>query len=90
MSSPLPDKEGEVAKDEVDPTYTHFAHQAEFMALLRNFLAIDPTATSTAEDNRVEKALVGDLGAIVRMVQQAVLTSARQLSPHAWPSGPRA
>lgn len=79
----------DAAQDEADPTYTHFAHRAQFMAGLGRFLAVDPAQDPALDDERKEKALVLELGTIVRE-EGSFLTPARQLPPHTGAARPRA
>lgn len=65
MSSPPSREEEGPLQDEVDPTYTHFAHRDEFMERLGRFLAIDTATNPTTEVDRTEQALVTELGTIV-------------------------
>nr|XP_019048752.1 hypothetical protein I302_02526 [Kwoniella bestiolae CBS 10118]OCF27682.1 hypothetical protein I302_02526 [Kwoniella bestiolae CBS 10118] len=52
-------------EDDSDPTYTHFAHRAEFLELLGRFLTIDIIRESDARDDEDEEGLVTSLGAIL-------------------------
>ncbi|WVQ80901.1 hypothetical protein IAT38_003008 [Cryptococcus sp. DSM 104549] len=52
-------------EDESDPTYTHFAHRAEFLASLGQFLAIDACREPSSKEDEEEDALVESLGAIL-------------------------
>ncbi|KAL1413221.1 hypothetical protein Q8F55_000974 [Vanrija albida] len=59
MSNPPP------IEDDADPTYSHFAHRAEFEAQLARFLAIDVCGEPSAADDDAEVRLVNSLGAIL-------------------------
>ncbi|WWC99224.1 hypothetical protein V866_006120 [Kwoniella sp. B9012] len=52
-------------EDDSDPTYTHFAHRAEFLELLGRFLGIDITGESGSKEDEDEEGLVDSLGAIL-------------------------
>ncbi|WWC85834.1 uncharacterized protein L201_000701 [Kwoniella dendrophila CBS 6074] len=52
-------------EDDSDPTYTHFAHRAEFIGLLDHFLKIELTQKSTEREDEAEDSLVNDLGGIL-------------------------
>nr|XP_019014520.1 uncharacterized protein I206_00602 [Kwoniella pini CBS 10737]OCF53301.1 hypothetical protein I206_00602 [Kwoniella pini CBS 10737] len=52
-------------EDDSDPTYTHFAHRAEFLGLLNRFLEIDITAKSSSKDDEEEEVFVKSMGAIL-------------------------
>jgi len=52
-------------EDDSDPTYTHFAHHAEFMALLKKFMAIDTSQSASDREDYLEGGLVKHMGNIV-------------------------
>ncbi|WWD08947.1 hypothetical protein V865_007062 [Kwoniella europaea PYCC6329] len=52
-------------EDDSDPTYTHFAHRAEFLELLGRFLEIDITGESGPKEDEDEEGLVNNLGTIL-------------------------
>lgn len=52
-------------EDDADPTYSHFAHRAEFEVQLARFLAIDVAGTPSTSEDDAEVRLVNSLGAIV-------------------------
>ncbi|OCF31205.1 cofactor D [Kwoniella heveanensis BCC8398] len=52
-------------EDDSDPTYTHFAHRSEFLALLERFRSLDIERESDAKEDEVEDALVDSLGGIL-------------------------
>ncbi|WVQ62666.1 uncharacterized protein L199_000813 [Kwoniella botswanensis] len=52
-------------EDDSDPTYTHFAHRAEFLELLGRFLNIEIAGESGVKEDEDEEGLVNSLGAIL-------------------------
>lgn len=52
-------------EEESDPTFTHFAHRADFKRLLERFIILDVGGQSTIEEEEEEDKLVEALGAIV-------------------------
>ena len=60
-------------EDEADPTYSHFAHRAEFLELLEKFLAVEIDVRASKVEDEREAGLVKSLGAIVRAsIRQAI------------------
>ncbi|TYJ51709.1 hypothetical protein B9479_007714 [Cryptococcus floricola] len=51
--------------DDCDPTYTHFAHRAQFIALLDRFLALDLCHESGETEEEAEVGLVDEMGEIL-------------------------
>ena len=56
-------------EDDSDPTYTHFAHRAEFLKLLSRFLSIDVERQPLTREDEEEERLVGNMGAVVSLPQ---------------------
>jgi hypothetical protein len=54
-----------ILEDDSDPTFTHFAHRAEFLALLDQLLVVDIGSSPDDVQERAEKVLVKQLGQIV-------------------------
>lgn len=52
-------------EDDSDPTYTHFAHRDEFMAILDKFTAINTEAPATSGEDFTEGGMVKSMGNIV-------------------------
>ncbi|KAK8845579.1 hypothetical protein IAR55_006295 [Kwoniella newhampshirensis] len=48
-----------------DPTFTHFAHRVEFLALLHQLLSLDTCRESSIKEDEQEEDLVTSLGAIL-------------------------
>ncbi|WVR03591.1 hypothetical protein IAU60_000583 [Kwoniella sp. DSM 27419] len=65
MSAAVGDSAVAPLADDSDPTYTHFAHRAEFLVLLERFLQIDIAPPCSDKEGEAEEALVTSLGSLL-------------------------
>lgn len=62
-------------EDEADPTYSHFAHRAECLELLDEFVRVDVGCRASRVENERELALVRSIGDIVSTAREVLTGS---------------